>query len=110
MKIRLILVIVGCFGVLLTGCQHLPEPTPTGGEPVSLEPPNRRPILAITVADADEVEILAQELKLKPVRKVNFTADDGQGGRCSGSVVVGVPHSKKDTAVDDGQTYDSTQH
>jgi len=45
------------------------------------------------------------------VYKVNFTADDGQGGMCTGSVRVGVPHSMKPgmSAVDDGQLYDSTQ-
>ncbi len=39
---------------------------------------------------------------------VNFTADDGQGGSCSGSIAVGVPHDRKDTPVDDGQNIDST--
>lgn len=45
------------------------------------------------------------------VYEVHFTADDGQGGTCSGSVKVGVPHSMKPgmSAVDDGQLYDSTQ-
>lgn len=45
------------------------------------------------------------------VYRVNFTADDGQGGVCAGSVNVGVPHSMKPgmSAVDDGQLYDSTQ-
>jgi len=45
------------------------------------------------------------------VYQVNFTANDGQGGVCTGSVKVGVPHSMKPgtSAVDDGQLYDSTQ-
>ena len=44
------------------------------------------------------------------VYRVNFTATDGQGGSCSGSVLVSVPHDvKKGDAVDDGQSYDSTQ-
>ncbi|KAF0190396.1 MAG: hypothetical protein FD165_2720 [Gammaproteobacteria bacterium] len=43
------------------------------------------------------------------VYRVLFTADDGKSGNCSGSVTVNVPHSKKGTAVDDGQSYDSTQ-
>jgi hypothetical protein len=45
------------------------------------------------------------------VYRVNFTADDGDGGTCSGSVNVTVPHSKGQgvTAVDDGQLYDATQ-
>ena len=42
---------------------------------------------------------------------IQFTADDGQGGMCTGSVKVGVPHSMKPgmSAVDDGQLYSSTQ-
>jgi hypothetical protein len=39
---------------------------------------------------------------------VTFTADDGFEG-CTGSVSVGVPHDRKDTPVDDGQAFDSTQ-
>jgi hypothetical protein len=42
---------------------------------------------------------------------VQFTADDGQGGMCSGVVTVGVPKSMKPGTpiIDDGQLYDSTQ-
>lgn len=45
------------------------------------------------------------------VYRIGFSADDGNGGTCSGSVNVGVPHSMKPgmEAVDDGQLYDSTQ-
>jgi len=43
------------------------------------------------------------------VYEISFTADDGNGGTCTGSVFVGVPHDKKDTAVDSGQNFDSTQ-
>lgn len=45
------------------------------------------------------------------VYEVRFTADDGQGGTCAGSVRVGVPHSMSPGAgaVADGQVYDSTQ-
>jgi hypothetical protein len=39
---------------------------------------------------------------------VDFTADDGQGGSCSGLVTVGVPHDRKDAPIDDGQAYDSS--
>ena len=42
------------------------------------------------------------------VYHIFFTADDGYGGYCSGEVLVGVPHDKKDTPVDDGPLYDST--
>jgi hypothetical protein len=44
------------------------------------------------------------------VYQVSFLADDGFGGRCTGSVVVCVPHSRQaGTCVDDGQRYSSTQ-
>ncbi len=42
------------------------------------------------------------------VYEISFTADDGNGGTCEGSVNVGVPHDKKDTPTDSGQDYDST--
>jgi len=44
------------------------------------------------------------------VYQVSFTAEDGQGGSCSGAVHVGVPHDlgKGATPIDDGQNYDST--
>jgi hypothetical protein len=45
------------------------------------------------------------------VYQVTFTADDGQGGTCTGTVRVGVPKSMKpgQGPVDDGQLYDSIQ-
>jgi hypothetical protein len=45
------------------------------------------------------------------VYRVDFRADDGLGGVCSGSVSVIVPKNMKfDLAViDDGQRYDSTR-
>jgi hypothetical protein len=44
------------------------------------------------------------------VYRISFTADDGNGGSCTGAVKVGVPHSQKKglIAIDDGQIYDST--
>lgn len=42
------------------------------------------------------------------IYEISFTADDGLGGECSGSVTVGVPHDKKSTAVDSGYRFDST--
>jgi hypothetical protein len=41
---------------------------------------------------------------------ISFTADDGLGGTCQGSVTVTVPHDQKpgNVAVDSGQAYDST--
>ncbi len=43
------------------------------------------------------------------VYHIIFTADDGNSGICSGEVLVGVPHDKKDTPIDDGPLFDSTQ-
>lgn len=45
------------------------------------------------------------------VYEVHFSADDGQGGTCSGSAKASVPHSMKpgQSVIDDGQLYDSTQ-
>lgn len=44
------------------------------------------------------------------VYHISFTANDGNGGTCSGEVTVGVPKSqgKKGGPVDDGALYDST--
>ena len=44
------------------------------------------------------------------VYHIGFTASDGNGGTCSGTVQVSVPKSmgKNGTAVDDGPLYDST--
>jgi hypothetical protein len=36
-----------------------------------------------------------------------FTAMDPDGAHCSGTVRVSVPHSKKDTAGEDPQLYNS---
>jgi hypothetical protein len=41
------------------------------------------------------------------VHAVHFMASDGQGGSCSGSVKVAVPHSKKDTAGEGPQLHNS---
>jgi hypothetical protein len=41
------------------------------------------------------------------VYRIDFTASDGHGGACNGSVSVSVPHDKKSPAIDDGQLYDS---
>lgn len=42
------------------------------------------------------------------VYQLTFTAGDNQGGSCIGRVKVQVPHSRRGTAVEDGQLYDST--
>lgn len=45
------------------------------------------------------------------VYHIGFSADDGNGGTCAGTVTVGVPKSQgsKGSPVDDGATYNSTQ-
>lgn len=40
---------------------------------------------------------------------VTTSADDGNGGTCSDSVVVGVPHDQSSAAIDSGVRFDSTQ-
>jgi len=42
------------------------------------------------------------------VYHVGYTADDGNGLTCSGTVTVGVPHDVQDTPVDEGALFDST--
>ena len=43
------------------------------------------------------------------VYHIAFTADDGNGGTCSGTVTVCVPHDQSDpTCVDEGPLHDST--
>lgn len=43
------------------------------------------------------------------VYHITFTADDGVGGTCTGTVTVCVPHDNADSeCVDDGPLYDST--
>ena len=42
------------------------------------------------------------------VYHIGFTASDGRGGTCQGTVKVAVPHSKNKKAVDDGPIYDAT--
>jgi hypothetical protein len=44
------------------------------------------------------------------VYHIFFTADDGNGGTCSGEVTVGVPRTTRSgPAIDDGAIYDSTE-
>jgi len=42
------------------------------------------------------------------VYTIYFTATDGRGASCQGSVKVSVPHDQSSDAVDDGPRYDST--
>jgi hypothetical protein len=43
------------------------------------------------------------------VYRVSFVADDGVGGTCQGTVLVGVPHGRQDNPVDGGPLYESMQ-
>jgi hypothetical protein len=43
------------------------------------------------------------------VYHVSFTATDSKGGNCSGTVNVSVPHDNENTAIDEGQLYNSLQ-
>lgn len=43
------------------------------------------------------------------VYAIQFTADDGAGSSCTGTVTVEVPSSRDGSALDDGQNYDATQ-
>ena len=41
------------------------------------------------------------------VYRVSFTAADGSGATCTGSVTVCVPHDRRHACVDEGQLYNS---
>lgn len=45
------------------------------------------------------------------VYEISFTASDGEGGSCAGSVTVCVPHDQSEECecVDDGQNYNATE-
>ena len=45
------------------------------------------------------------------VYRVQFDANDGNGGKCTGAVTVQVPNSQKpgQAIIDDGQNFDSTR-
>ena len=67
--------------------------------------------------DIDDAEVNGESVDLRAERsgngdgrvyEISFTADDGNGAMCTGTIQVGVPHDKKDTPVDSGQNYDST--
>ena len=58
---------------------------------------------------ADAVMLRSERSGLEDGRvyTINFTADDGFES-CTGSVSIGVPHDRKSTPVDSGQSHDST--
>jgi len=57
-----------------------------------------------------DVEVRAERSGIEDGRvyHIYFKATDEYGGTCEGEVTVGVPHDKKDTAIDSGPVYDST--
>ena len=93
----------------------------TQDEPVNGRGGRRRPLRHHRHGDASpDAVILNGTLLLRAERSgkgngrvyhVDFTADDGHGGRCSGEVRVAVPRSMKPGApiIDDGPLYDSTR-
>ena len=48
-------------------------------------------------------------VRIGRVYEAHFTADDGEGGMCTGSIEVGVPHNKKAVPTDNGQRYEAAQ-
>lgn len=71
-----------------------------------------------TAPDGDGVGTATAQLRAERagigngrVYHIGFSADDGNGGMCSGELLVGVPKSqgKKGGPVDDGALYDSTE-
>ncbi len=62
------------------------------------------------IIDGDTAEVRAERAGNGDGRvyEISFTADDGNGGSCSGSVIVGVPHDKKDNPIDSEVRFDST--
>lgn len=65
--------------------------------------------------DGDTAEVRAERSGSKKnpgngrVYHIAFTATDGHGGSCDGTVTVGVPHDQRGAgAVDDGPLFDST--
>ena len=65
---------------------------------------------AVIQAGAASVRAERSENGNGRVYQIAFTADDGNGGSCTGAVTVGVPHSQNKglTPVNDGQIYNST--
>lgn len=70
---------------------------------------NTSPDAVITGADTVDLRAERSGVGDGRVYVISYTASDGQGGSCSGSVAVAVPHDQGngDTAVDSGQAYDS---
>jgi len=78
-------------------------------------PPNHKfvdiTIEGVTDPDGDAVTITITGTGNGRVYEISFVASDGNGGETAGSVIVEVPHDKKDCgeSIDDGQNYDATE-
>lgn len=82
----------------------------TQDEPVKITGSGNTSPDAVIQAGAASVRAERLDTGNGRVYQISFTADDGNGGSCTGAVTVGIPHSKKKglTPIDDGQVYDST--
>ncbi|MBI3960423.1 MAG: hypothetical protein HY328_16540 [Chloroflexi bacterium] len=60
--------------------------------------------MAVQVAGVSDGDGDPLTIRIDSIRQA-----DGNGGVCSGAVTVGVPPSKKGTAVNNGANYDSTR-
>ena len=62
-----------------------------------------------TIIDDNTVELRAERSGNENGRVYHITVEASDGElSCTGTIIVGVPHDKKDTPVDDGPLYDST--
>ena len=64
---------------------------------------------AASGGSADQVQVRAERDGRGDGRvyRITFTATDADGGTCSGSVIVSVPHHEGAPTVDSGNSYDS---
>jgi hypothetical protein len=82
----------------------------TQDEPTSgLGADDRFPDGAGVGTDTAQIRAERSDLDDGRVYEISFTADDGNGGTCSGSVYVGVPHDINSDPIDSGQNFDSTE-
>jgi len=62
------------------------------------------------IIDENTVEVRAERSGNENGRVYHITVDASDGeASCTGTFTVGVPHDKKDTPVDDGANFDSTE-
>ena len=57
----------------------------------------------------DDLQLSLEELENENGRVYHITVEASDGElSCTGVITVGVPHDKKDTPIDDGALFDST--